>query len=469
MKLSLFGREVLSTESKIESPRKLRSIDSETPRGLNKIDAKLMRKIVTRETLLYKAITKKSKDTFTQWFKVLDVESGEAVDESTQRLLRIFDNKTQFVDVLVEALECAYIYGTGFIEKIYNEPSGNEPYMKVNDSYACIDLHVIDPENIVEYKKMDDNSDQRYFVHRGKNSGKDIYIHPSRLEVITVDKLPFTHFGLSKVSLLYNILKSKMNFDVSSGEYLNWFGMGLYDLTIENMSDEQEEAAYKELSKHKDFLVHDQDYALDVKSPSQLNPKEFIDYFYVNIASALEMPRQMLVGGDFTDIGGSDVGVSAYYSDVENTQRRLERHVVRIYEEMLRLFGKKEKLMLDWNEIFVDELSEAKIQQTRAYSVTQCKNAGIIDQEEARKMMNEGHIELDTKKKIEEPKEEMPKTSNPNTEPQPAIKRQAKFVDLTPIQREMIRREREIGEKELQEQEIRLYQALIQSGQNKLI
>jgi hypothetical protein len=125
------------------------------------------------------------------------------------------------------------------------------------------------------------------------------------------------------------------------------------------------------------------------------------------------------------------------------------------------MFGKKIELVLDWNEIFVDELSEAKILQTRSYSAVQCVNAmnPIISIEEARKMLRDGHIELDPSDVPEvEPAES--KTPDPNVAPQPTVKdpeqsNNAEFKELSPYQKRMIEIERAIGEKELVEQEKR--------------
>ena len=459
MKISIFGKEIFSSVVEKEA-RKLRSFHTESSVDTKEMPLQTMRKIVLREPLINKAISKKANDTFRNWFVVRDINTREVLDDRSMRILRAFDDRSQFKNKLTIALKSAYIYGTGFIEKEYNEYSKTKPDTSVKGK-NLINLDVLNSECIHQYKAKEIGGKQKYYIYRDGTA--EIYIHPSRLEVMVIDSLPFSKFGNGKVLLLKNILKSKMNFDISSGEYLNWGGMGLYDLTIQNMTEKQEEAAHKELSKHPDFLVHDEDYDLKVENPKSLDPKEFIEFFYANIASALEMPKQMLIGGDFTDIGGSDVGVSAYYADVSNVQEKISHHIVSIYKDVLRAFGIEKDIYLDWNEIYVDELAEAKILQTRAYSAVQCINSAtpLIDQEEGRRMLCEGTIQLDYDKKIEKPKEpDAPKISDPNINPQPVKKPEKNaFFPLTKSQKELLEKARELGRKELKEQEERVKEA----------
>jgi len=147
--------------------------------------------------------------------------------------------------------------------------------------------------------------------------------------------------------------------------------------------------------------------------------------------------------------------------DIENIQRLFFTPIVEnIYKELLRSHGKAWKYDISWNPIFVDELSEAKILQTRAYASTQSKNAGIVDTSEARSILNDGIIHLDPDKDIEPPEPEQPAISDPNVEPQPVKKAETRHIKrLTPMQQEMIQRNRLIGEIELIEQDERVKQA----------
>jgi len=420
----------------------------------------MYRRILTSEPLIRKAIYKKNRDTFKNWFTIQD-EEGEPPNKQIQSIIHKFDKRTQFPTLLYESGICANTYGTGFIEKIYHEHGATQADAKVTLDKKLIDLNLLNSEHITERKFKNDKDKTLYPVYNDpKNIGVGTLIHPSRLEVIRVDKLPNSYFGISAVKVLWNILNSKMNADVSAGEILNWFGRGMFDVTIENMDDDQEKAAHKELKKHPDYLIHDEDYRLDVKNPTRVDPSPFYDYFYTNIAAVMDMPKHMLIGSEIGNVTGSEVGTSAYYSDIENIQRLIFTPIVEnIYTELLRSHGKTWRYDIKWNPIFVDELSEAKILQTRAYAATQSKNANIIDTGESRKMLNDGIVHLDPDKKIEPLINDSPKMSDPNVEPQPVIKPERHIRKLTPMEQEMINRNKLIGEIELIEQEKRVEQA----------
>jgi len=431
-------------------------------KDLNKgIDLELLRKIVISEPLVRKAIFKKNRDTFKNWFDIKD-KNGDNPPQSILDMIDSFNKKTQFPALLYKAGICANIYGTGFIEKIYNE-HGNTRASSDPSGKTLIDLELLNSEKIKERKKYKDTGKLLYPVYSKGRLSEDIYIHPRRLEVVKIDSLPFSYFGISIPKVLWNILGSKMNADKSSGEILNWFGRGMYDITIEGMTDEDEKHASKQVKNHPDYLLHDEKTKVDIVNPTRVDPAPFYDYFYTNIAAALEMPKHMLTGSQMGDVTGSEVGTSAYYSDIENIQKLVFTPIIEnIYEELLKSNGRTWKYSIEWNPIFVDELSEAKILQTRSYSATQAYATGIIDQSEARDMLNVGIVDLDTGKTISDRNEEKP--VDPNIEPQPTIKPQHDETSFTPYltksQKEMIEKLKLKGKIEAEMQEKRIKEAM---------
>ena len=427
----------------------------------NGIDLELLRNIVITEPLIRKAIFKKNRDTFKNWFTIED-NDGNKISDRDYKIVKSFDKKSNFPTVLYKAGISANIYGTGFIEKIYNEQSGTKASTKIDGRKNIIDLELLNSENIKERKKINDKDTTLYPVYKSKNSSEEVLIHPSRLEVVRIDSLPYSYFGISIPRVLWNILNSKMNADKSAGELLNWYGRGMYDIMIEGMTEEDETHTEKQVKKHPDYLIHDEKVKVDVVNPTRIDPAPFYEYFYTNIAAALEMPKHMLTGAEMGNVTGSEVGTSAYYSDVENIQNLVFTPIIEdIYRELFKSMGKKWDYNIIWNPIFVDELSEARILQTRSYSTSQNFNSGIIDISEARKMLNQGIISLDPEKDINPVEEEKPEISNPNIEPQPVKKRESKESIFTPFltraQKEMIERANLKGkiEEELQEKRLR--------------
>jgi len=433
--------------------------NSDLVKGVN---LELLRKIVVSEPLIRKAIFKKNRDTFKNWFLIKD-NDGNILSDRNYKIVKAFDKKTMFPALLFQAGVSANIYGTGFIEKIYNENSNTSSMSKITSRKKLIDLELINSENIKERKKNPDNDNDNTLYpvyHRGNMDEQ--FIHPSRLEVVRIDKLPFSYFGISTVKILWNVLNSKMNADVSSGELLNWYGRGMYDIEIDGMTPEDETETKNQVKKHPDYLIHDEKVKVSVVNPTRIDPTPFYEYFYTNIAAALEMPKHMLTGSELGNVTGSEVGTSAYYSDIENIQKLVFTPIIEgIYKELFRSYNKTWDYEIVWNPIFVDELSEAKILQTRSYSATQAANASIIDTGEARRMLNQGIINLEPDKKIEPVIKDSPKVSDPNVEPQPVKKRESKETEyrpfLTRTELEMIEKTKLKGkiEEELQEQRIR--------------
>lgn len=465
-----FGRKYLWGMSDDESSSKVRreliGNSVYTTKELVKgVDLELLRRIVESEPLLRKAIAKKNSDTFKNWFEV-KTKDGENAPDDILELIHNFDKKTNFPSLLYKSGFCSNTYGTGFIEKLYREPNKTKSDTNATGK-QLIDIALLNSECIRERKvKPNDKTKTNFLVYKKKGSSEELFIHPSRVEVVRIDHLPHSYFGISTVKVLWNILKSKMLADVSSGEILNWFGRGMFDITIQDMDDEDEDKAKNVLKKHPDYLIHNQDFATEVKNPTRIDPQPFYDYFYVNIAAALVMPKQMLIGGDIGNVTGSEVGTSAYYSDVQNNQLLVFTNIIEnIYKELLTTHGKKWDYVIEWNPIYVDELSEAKILQTRSYSATQSVSNGIVSIPEARKMLNDGIVDLDPNKIPKPPVEDKPPVSDPNIEPQPVIKPQSNSISLlTKYQKKMIKNLKEKGKIELEEQEKRLKEAKKVSG-----
>jgi len=459
------GLEEPAEKSKIQQTVKNQNSAISGGFHVDTIQPELLRKIVLREPLTLKAVMKKNKDTIRNWFIIKAKNQKDKVPKKALKLIDDFNYRTKLPYKLYTAGVCANIYGTGFLERTFIESNSNKLDSPVKKGSKPLGLIPINSENIVEMKEHPSKKDGvLYYVYK-KGLGDKDYIHPDRVISIAIDKLPHSPFGISKVDVLLNVLKSKMNADVSSGEILNWFGHGILDMTVNNMNPEQEKEMVKLFKKHPSYYIHDEDYNLDVKNPTRIDPSPFYDYFYTNIAAAFEMPTHILTGQHPGDVTGTEVGVSAYYDDISNIQSVIFTPILeKIYSNLLESNGFKWNYVVDWNPIFVDELSEANILKNRTYSSTANFSAGIIDLSEARTVLNEGVVDLDVSKKIEKPESEpvVKPTIKPNDEPQEPKKPTAKNILIHPlndVQRKMINEMRRLGERELVEQEKRLKEA----------
>ena len=433
----------------------------ESNKPTSSISLKGLRLIAMKEPLVRKAIYKKIRDTFKNWFTIKPVDSDGKVDPIDLKIIQDFDKKARFPYRLFISGVCANIYGTGFIEKIYREHGNTKASNKPSATAKLVNLENLNSENIKKRKKSNKKGDKTLYPVYSK-MGDEILIHPDRLEIVRIDWLPGSFLGVSTIDVLSNILQSKMTADKASGDFVDWISKGLIDVTIDGCDDTQEKKAKEVLKKHPSYLIHDEETTVNVHSPQRIDLNSFFEYFYVNIAAGLEMPKHILTGSDMGNVTGTEVGISAYYSDIENIQRLVFTPIIEnIYTELLKSHGRTWKYIIDWNPIFVDELSEAKILQSRSYSAVESKNSNIISVEEARKILSEGVVDLDIKKIPEKPDVnpvEKPKT-NPNINPQPVIKPMSYTPFLTKNEQDMIRRWKEYCMKEVEEQEKRLQEA----------
>ena len=464
VEFSIFGKKVNLSwadeqQSKVYNTVKQQVTNKQSyKKGLSLVNC---RKIMEKEPMMRKASKKKNKDTFRNWFKIVPNDDTDKVDKEVLDIFREFNDRSRFHYKLFQGGFCADIYGTGYIEIVFKE--GKNVSVSAKPSGEPIGLVMLNSEHMKtrEYGEGDiDHKGALFWVYTENPSNK-IFIHPDRIIDVATDRTPDSYFGVAKPNLLYNILTSKINSDISLGEILNWFGHGILDTTIEDMNKEQEKQMIALYDKGTNAYVHDEKYKIDVHNPSQIDPKNFITALYMNISAAFEMPLHILTGESVGNVTGSEVGVSDYYHDIENNQKIIYTPIVRnIYKRILEARGKKWKYNIVWNPIFVDEMSEAKILQSRTWSASNAYNAGYIDISEARKITNEGVVKLDINKKIEKPKPVVAPT-NPNVDPQPAVKKPVKNVSfLVPLneeQKRMIKavvdREKKLGEEVLAEQD----------------
>jgi len=420
----------------------------------------MLRNIALSEPLILKTFLKKNKDIVRNWHKIKNPDDKKEVPKEVSRLLYNFDKKQRVKQKMFTAGLCSDVYGTGFIELKYNERKNANASNMPNSTFVGIEL--LNPEHITKIDFHPSKKDDLlYFIYQNPEDRKhlgEVYIHPSRVLPYITNKLPFSNFGISKVKTAANILRSKMNADKSAGNILE-FMAGMYDIKIEGMQPEQEKKAKETVKKHPAYLIHDEDYEVKVEKPGKVEPASFYDYFYTNIAAVSEMPKNMLTGADTGNVTGSEVGASNYYSDCADIQDVIVSPILEIiYGLYLKNFKLDWNYDINWNIIYVDELSEAKILQTRAYSATQGYIAGILKSIEARQILNEGTIHLVGD--YERPPEE--KVSNPNIEPQGDPKKPDKAKNIkfiTQQQIDLIEKIRRNGLKELREQEKRVVDA----------
>jgi hypothetical protein len=418
-----------------------------------------------KEPLIQKGIWKKNKDLFGGGWHVIHKDAEQGIDESDQLLITDFDKQCNTKLVLILAAVSADVYGDGFIEKIYEEPLGNTSEQPPGGKLAKI--QVLDGEYISHYEQKTVNDTQKYYIL--KQSGKaPQYFNPSRLEHVTERKYPGKLFGISRIFIGRNIIDSKIKFDKASGAFIEWAGMGVFDLTREGASpDDIKYLSEKIYTKRKKIMIHDEKETWQVLNPSIFNPKDFADYFYINIAALVDMPWYVLAGVSPGQLTGSEIGVGDYYKTLMNLQETVYTPILEsIYKELLEGNGSSfENYRIEWNPIYVDENSEADILTKNTNTAVAAVNANMITEEEGRLIMRNGIIDKDGNCVLAdempdiEPEPQIiisPAQEEPGTQ-KPFPQKQEGWI--TAEQKLLMERERLLGQKELIEQEKRLEDA----------
>jgi len=449
------------------------------------------RNLALQSGLFMKGSIKKNSDTFRAWF-LLKQFDGVKVPQQDLDLVRAFELRSQIKKKFKIAGICADIWGDGYLLIKFLEDDSDKklqnpiPTDATGKNTVPLDVIVLNPEWMTEIKYSDDKKNY-YYHYQNPQKGDDKLIHPDRiLHVKTID-LPFDFFGVSKVDILVNILASSADIDIATGEILKWFAHGTQILTKTGMQKNERKKALELMEKHPNFFAFSEKYTFDIKNPTAINPTPFYDHITESISAALIIPRQVLLGIEVGRVTGAEIGFADYYRDIKDNQDLVYTPLIlRLYDLLAKANDRDfSKYTIEWETTYIDELAEADLIGKRSAAAVNLRSANppIVSIPEARRIINEGLVELDPNAAQEPPKPVAPIIQNPNVPPpknppegpQPPVSpdRLIKPVSrqMTDDEKEMIsalkelelyekklvdekaKKERELGKKILEEQE----------------
>jgi len=419
-----------------------------------KLTPKKRREIALLAPFFMKATKKKNLDRFRSWFEFENINNRKPPSVVDNKIIQLFDDRADPKFKFVIANICVDIYGDGFILKKYT----NDVLIKRGKNEGKVDyelpppknaglrnLELLDPENLTDMKYLSDKNSKKgkqfkdkgilHFFYANQKTGVEKYIHPDRIMHFKDDQLPFSKLGVSKVDMLRNIITSEAEIDIATGEILKWFSHGILEVTKTGMQQNEKDEALKVLAEHPNYYANSDQWKLQVHNPTAIDPKEFYNYIILGIASVFVMPTQVLLGVQIGKVTGAETGYSDYYRDVKDKQELIDTPLVKeMYKEVFAGYGKEFKYKPVWNDIYVGELAEAELLGKRSASVQilLSTNPPVIDQGEAREMMNKGRIYLDPTKKIKAPKiDVLPKDENKEKQ-NPIVRKPLKDKDKKP-------------------------------------
>jgi len=415
-------------------------------------------RIATLEPMIRKGIWKENKDIFGEGWTVEHKDKDLEVDEDDQELIDEFNKNSQLKYKLEQTGISCNIYGDGFLEKNYDELPDNT---KEDDTpqTPLRNITVINAEYIEKTKHI---GDTEYYVYKtSKKKGSEEYIHPNRLYHIVKKRLPGYLFGISDIYTCNRILRSKMNADTYFGEFIEWAGKGVFDVTLTGANTTDLKEAEKTV-KRRNVQIHDENITWQVHNPVAMQPKDYYDYFFINIAATLDMPQHILTGVQPGQLTGSEIGLADYYKNIINLQELVFTPVIEdIYNQVLRENGSSfEDYEIVWNPIYIDETSEANILKMRSEAASMAIDRFVITEDEYRMILKEGIQNLKGNIVLDGDAPEKPLMPLPVEQPLPA--------DKTPLmdkeQKLRWERERLLGLLEINKQDERLKESLRKDG-----
>jgi hypothetical protein len=462
----LWGLEKKEPVSKIPESKSVYFPEEQQSSG--KLTLETMGNTYEQEMMIQKGINKKNKDTFRDGWTVVCKDQEQEPDEKDLLLIDNFNRQSQIKTKLQLVGISADVYGSGFMEIIYEEPETNTIEMPVPTNASPVNLKVLNSEYITEKKRKRGNDSTVYYIFH-KYGTHELYMHPNRIIHVVKNKLPRNDFGISRILTAYNTIVAKMNSDKQYGEIVTRFGSGKIDALDKQANPTRKKQLEEGLKTFPDLIYHDDQYEFNMLNPTQIDPTNFHDIYTQNIAAALEMPQYILTGVQIGQVTGSEINLADYYKDVKNDQEGVFSPIlINLYSRLLKANKSSfDDYDVQWNEIYIDENAEAEILKLRTEAASLAMNSFVIDENEFRDIMRNGITNLSGEsvlekgKKDEEPEEppgspESPKPPEQQNLFKPLTAEHKRHIELT---KEILEKEKIRGKIEALEQEKRLNEA----------
>lgn len=438
-----------------------------------RLTPELRRRMALTAPYYMSGLRKKCHDTFRSGFG-FKRKDGKRPSDLEQKELDDFNNRNNILKFLSLMKQDAHIYGDGLALVLYvndqriDKPDYSKKPRKGAEPYK---LKRLNPEFFEEWGYKSQywkKQNIQHLIYENKKTGEKYYFHPDRVKQFKETDFAFSKFGISDMDILRNIISSFADVDKATGEILKNFSYGILNWTKEGAKRNEIKEMKKIADKHPHIYVGNEKYKLEAHSPEAIDPEHFFNYMIGAVAAVLVMPIDTLLGKDKDDAVGID-----YNNDIRDSQKLVYAPpLVDIYKELFiaKFSNNIFDYEIDWNPIYVGETAEAELDGKRSAFLVNLKTAGIIDNEESRRYLNDGKIFLNPNKKIEQPiKIKEPVQPNPRTEQAVPKKDETdksadnklKNIKANMLMNKRAIRERELGETEMALQEYRLFEAEI--------
>ena len=303
--------------------------------------------------------------------------------EARKMVKRLFE-KTNFDQVLQQAIIDTYVFGNGYIEKIF-------------DGDEIVDFAIVHPTTM-DFKR--DGTGNIIFDEEGKPEG---YVQTVGTEKVEIERKRIAHFvfhrvgdellGISLIEPMYKTIQRIMNIDEGMAQAIWRLGFPFIHQKIGNETIrptreeiEQAAAAIENLNAKSDITTP---WYYDIKvieSKEMKGVDKYTDPFINLICSGSGVPKFILLGiGESTNKATAQEHSKHFRFSIESDQRKIKQIIEdQIIKDALIGWGfdpEEDMVYLEWNEL-LPEYDEAKVDK-----VIKLVASGLITKEEAREML----------------------------------------------------------------------------------
>jgi hypothetical protein len=340
-------------------------------------DTRTMRQFVTNaikesvyffEPLTYGGINKTANRLICNWIKMDSETLGESMDENIRKELERFHKQIHLKEKMTRVCVDSMVYGNGFLELV---PANGiqERNTPILPQSGLKDVVIADPLYIQQQIKWINQANNEFYYIEQPQNGQSRLIHNSRIIHIPWATLGTMRFGRGVIEIAIRSLLAKLNMDWALGEVIYRHGKPFIVLKTTGAGTKELEKAYKVLQNinpRTHFAGTDR-HTFEMLNPSVVDPDPFATFYYHNLAAALEMPQMEFIGAQSGQLTGSEVDKIGWYANLKAKQEMKLSHPIEIINNFY-LKGKWGDEIF-WEEIYVDEKSQAEIHKIQADTV----------------------------------------------------------------------------------------------------
>lgn len=340
-------------------------------------DTRVMRQFLTNqmketiyffEPLTYSGINKTANRMVYNWF-TLDSESfDKTMDDLLRQELMDFYKKIRLKSKLMRVCVDSMVYGNGFLELV----AGNgvqERNTPILPQSGLKDVVIADPLFIQPRIEWINQSNNEFYYIEQTQNGQLNKIHNSRIIHVPWAQLGTMRFGRGVIEIAIRSLMAKMNMDWALGEVIYRHGKPFIVLKTTGAGTKELEKAYKVLQNinpRTHFAGTDR-HTFEMLNPSVVDPDPFAMFYYHNLAAACEMPQMEFLGAQSGQLTGSEVDKIGWYANLQAKQEIKLTDIIHSINNQYTKGNWHDEVF--WEQIYVDEKSQAEIHKIQADTV----------------------------------------------------------------------------------------------------